>query len=112
MAYGNGVCFAAAGGGLWERRQLTVLDVMACGDEAVAASGWASSGCAMSSSTRPGGTDGVGVVHLDQNGSVDRYLAYDTDVAGEPSAPNVLSEADVAFSMGTARGPKTQRART
>ena len=41
-----------------------VLDEMACGDEAVTARGWAAYGYSMSSSTEPGGTEGVGVVHL------------------------------------------------
>jgi hypothetical protein len=76
--------------------ELTVLDAMACGNEAVTARGWAAYGYAMSSSTQPGGTEGVGVVHLDQDGNVDRFLAYSTGVEGEPSAPNMLSEADVA----------------
>ncbi len=50
----------------------------------------------MSSSTQSAGTEGVGVVHFDGNGKVDRFLAYSTAVEGDPSAPNMLSEADVA----------------
>ncbi len=76
--------------------EFTTLELMTCGEEAVAARGWAAYGYATRSSTEPVGAEGVGVVHLDEDGNIDRFLVYSTEVEGEPSAPNVLSEADTA----------------